>query len=114
MLGFVVERIRGVAPVEATARTIFRRRRAANDLADLANATWQAEPRNLVRRSDYIGGWALDHEYDESSVVDREIYDPPVLAQNADPSGPPMHLHSDWFPDPQTRRHVEEMKRTVI
>ena len=57
--------------------------------------------RNAIRRSDYIGGWALDEDYSAASAVDREIYDPPVLWTDADPAPPPMHLHSDWF---RTRR----------
>ena len=55
---------------------------------------------NLVRRSDYIGGWARSADL---HGVDREIYDPPVLWQQANPAPPPIHRHSDWFPDPQTR-----------
>jgi hypothetical protein len=40
--------------------------------------------------------------------VDRFIYDPATLwdADN-DPSPPAMHLHSDWFPDPQTRPYAQ-------
>ncbi|HZZ97743.1 MAG TPA: hypothetical protein VFE19_12030 [Jatrophihabitantaceae bacterium] len=69
--------------------------------------------RNVIRRSDYIGGWALDADYSATSAVDREIYDPPVLWTNADPAPPPTHLHSDWFPDPQTRPHADEMAATL-
>lgn len=69
--------------------------------------------RNAVRRSDYIGGWALDEHYSDTTVVDREIYDPPVLWDDADPTSPPAHLHSDWFSDPQTRPHVQDMKETL-
>ena len=69
--------------------------------------------RNAIRRSDYIGGWALDEDYSAASAVDREIYDPPVLWTDADPAPPPMHLHSDWFPDPQTRAHADDMAATL-
>jgi hypothetical protein len=64
--------------------------------------------RNLVRRSDYIGGWAFDPTLRpaDSARIDRVIYDPPVLWDDRDPSPPPRHLHSDWFPDPQVRPHA--------
>jgi hypothetical protein len=64
--------------------------------------------RNLVRRSDYIGGWAFspDLRSADSARIDTVIYDPPVLWDDRDPSPPPRHLHSDWFPDPQVRPHA--------
>jgi hypothetical protein len=64
--------------------------------------------RNLVRRSDYIGGWAFDPELRaaDSARVDTVIADPPVLWDDRDPSPPARHLHSDWFPDPQVRPHA--------
>lgn len=65
--------------------------------------------RNLVRRSDYIGGWALVDLPADDPLVDREIYDPPVLWTDANPSPPPAHQHSDWFPDPQTRPFADEL-----
>ena len=67
--------------------------------------------RNLVRRSDYIGGRAFDplRWPADGALVDREIYDPPVLWTDKDPSPPATHLHSDWFPDPQTRPYAREL-----
>jgi hypothetical protein len=61
--------------------------------------------RNLVRRSDYIGGWAFDPALRpaDNVLVDATIYDPPVLWPDKDPSPPATHLHSDLFADPQTR-----------
>ncbi|GAA3153371.1 hypothetical protein GCM10010531_00300 [Blastococcus jejuensis] len=64
---------------------------------------------NLVRRSDYVGGWVLQDPGTSGAVLDREIFDPPVLWADADPAPPPMHLHSDWFADPQTRRFASEL-----
>ena len=71
----------------------------------------EAPPRwcNLVRRSDYIGGYAFDRHArpDDHAVIDHYIDDPPTLWDSAnDPSPPAMHLHSDWFPDPQTRPYA--------
>jgi hypothetical protein len=64
--------------------------------------------RNLVRRSDYIGGWAFDPglRAADSARIDTVIADPPVLCDDRDPSPPARHLHSDWFPDPQVRPHA--------
>ena len=70
--------------------------------ADDAVVRW----RNLIRRSDYIGGWALADPGDAqpaSGSVDARILDPPVLWVDADPTPPPTHTHLVWFPDPQTR-----------
>jgi hypothetical protein len=72
----------------------------------------QTRWRNLVRRSDYIGGWVL-HPIPlgrrSSGPIDHEILDPPVLWPDSDPTPPPAHLHSDWFPDPQTRPYADEL-----
>ncbi|MFN2517428.1 MAG: hypothetical protein ABR604_00075 [Jatrophihabitantaceae bacterium] len=69
--------------------------------------------RNLVRRSDYIGGWALTKPPvmtdPTTRAVDHEILDPPVLWPDDNPSPPPIHRHSDWFPDPQTSPYAEEL-----
>jgi len=66
---------------------------------------------NLIRQSDYIGGWVLREDYDTGArptvEVDREILDPPVLWTDANPAPPPVHRHSDWFADPQTRPYAE-------
>jgi hypothetical protein len=71
--------------------------------------------RNLVRRSDYIGGWAFDPELRpaDSALVDVVIYDPPVLWDDRNPSPPALHLHSDWFPDPQVRPHAVALARQL-
>jgi hypothetical protein len=70
---------------------------------------------NLVRRSDYIGGYAFDAcvRPEDHAAIDHYILDPATLWDSEnDPSPPPPHLHSDWFPDPQTRPYaVQLMKR---
>jgi hypothetical protein len=63
---------------------------------------------NLVRDTDYIGGWVRDRAVDGRGV-DRQLLDPPVLWDDDDPAPPPTHLHSNWFSDPQTRPHAEEL-----
>jgi len=68
--------------------------------------------RNLVRRSDYIGGNAFDPELrrEDHERIDHLIFDPPVLWDDRDPSPPARHLHSDWFPDPQVRPHADALR----
>ena len=61
---------------------------------------------NLVRETDYIGGWARTTE---DGAVDHWILDPPVLWEDADPAPPPTHRHSNWFSDPQTRPYAERL-----
>jgi hypothetical protein len=85
--------------------------------------------RNVIRRSDFIGGWvfgfpappgaaaaASDGDSDGETLgdggrsgVDHVILDPPALWTSRDPSPPPIHKHSDWFPDPQTRPSAEDL-----
>jgi hypothetical protein len=66
--------------------------------------------RNLVRHSDYVGGIAFQDGSALHREIDRFISDPPALwVADRDPSPPPDHLHSDWFPDPQTRRYAAEL-----
>ncbi len=73
--------------------------------------------RNLVRRSDYIGGWIFERPEDPASPnwprIDHEILDPPVLWTDENPTPPPTHLHSDWFPDPQTRPYAATLAGLV-
>ncbi len=70
--------------------------------------------RNVVRRSDYIGSWIfgdpLDHlndpGYDRERWLDEQIdqpcWDPAVLVPDEDLTPPPVHRHSDWWPDPRS------------
>jgi hypothetical protein len=80
-------------------------------LTDDADVRW----RNTVRRSDYIGGWARrpipsDPAHPQPpNVVDHEIYDPPTLWSDEDPTPPPAHLHLVMFSDPQTRPYAAEL-----
>jgi len=63
--------------------------------------------RNAVRRSDYIGSWIFSppspvrtNEYLEARL-DQLCWDPVVLAPDAEPTPPPVHRHSGWWPDPR-------------
>ncbi len=63
--------------------------------------------RNAVRRSDYIGSWIFSppqpertREYLEEHL-DQLCWDPVVLAPDTEPTPPPIHRHSGWWPDPR-------------
>jgi MFS family permease len=62
--------------------------------------------RNAVRRSDYIGSWIFSppqptrtREYLERHL-DQLCWDPAILARDTEPTPPPIHRHSGWWPDP--------------
>jgi hypothetical protein len=62
--------------------------------------------RNAVRRSDYIGSWIFSppqpiqtREYLEGHL-DQLCWDPAILARDTEPTPPPIHRHSGWWPDP--------------
>ena len=62
--------------------------------------------RNAVRRSDYIGSWifsppqpARTREHLERHL-DQLCWDPVILARDKEPTPPPIHRHSGWWPDP--------------
>jgi len=64
--------------------------------------------KNLVRRSDFIGSWIFrrpEASFDDDYLrdhVDQPCLDPVLLAPDADPTPPPTHRHSGWWPDPRT------------
>ena len=62
--------------------------------------------RNAVRRSDFIGSWifsppqpARTREHLEKHL-DQLCWDPVILARDKEPTPPPIHRHSGWWPDP--------------
>jgi hypothetical protein len=63
--------------------------------------------RNAVRRTDYIGSWIFSppspsrtQEYLEEHF-DQLCWDPVLLAPDTEPTPPPVHRHSGWWPDPR-------------
>ena len=83
--------------------------RQLTQLADLLDA--DPKPgrwKNLRRRSDYIGSFIFDEpepRLDEEYLrdhIDQPCLDPPILVQNKNPSPPPTHRHSQFWPDPRT------------
>jgi hypothetical protein len=72
--------------------------------------------KNLRRRSDFIGSWIfeepkqrLDDAYLQDNI-DQPCQDPVILVQDANPSPPPTHRHSQWWQDPR----VTELGRYLV
>jgi hypothetical protein len=72
--------------------------------------------KNLRRRSDYIGSWTfeepeqrLDDAYMQDHI-DQPCQDPVILVQDANPTPPPTHRHSQWWQDPR----VTEIGRYLV
>jgi hypothetical protein len=63
--------------------------------------------RNAVRRSDYIGSWIFSPpqpsraEESLNEHLDQLCWDPVILARDTEPTPPPIHRHSGWWPDPR-------------
>ena len=76
--------------------------------------------KNLRRRSDYIGSFVFTEPQPDltdaylQAHIDQPCQDPPVLVQDANPSPPPTHRHSQFWPDPRTTevgKHLVELLR---
>lgn len=61
---------------------------------------------NMCRRSDYVGGPV-------GMGIDEWILDPPALWPSTNMTQVPSHLHSDWFPDPQTHPNVDVLAQRL-
>ena len=63
--------------------------------------------RNAVRRSDYIGSWIFSPPHPTQTPenlkehLDQLCWDPVILAPDTEPTPPPIHRHSGWWPDPR-------------
>ena len=74
--------------------------------------------KNLVRRTDYIGSWIFADPVpgvpDPAQIqpgVDQPCWDPVSVSADLDPTPPPIHYHSGFWPDPrvtQLGRHLGE------
>jgi len=84
------------------------------ELRDLLTHDGRQYWRNVVRRSDYIGSWIFDppaalrtEEYLQNRQqylarhFDQLCWDPVLLARDKEPTPPPVHRHSGWWPDPR-------------
>jgi hypothetical protein len=81
-------------------------------LARLLDTTEGGAPvrrwKNLVRRTDYIGSWIFTNpdpgNPDPVQIqpgVDQPCWDPVSLSADVDPTPPPTHYHSGFWPDPR-------------
>jgi hypothetical protein len=73
----------------------------AEQLDRLRTLTGPGDWKNLVRHSDYIGSWIFtdpgpDPKPDE---LDQLCLDPVTVTADIDPTPPPIHRHSNWWPD---------------
>jgi len=82
-------------------------RQHLEELRNLLSHHGRERWRNAVRRSDYIGSWIFSppsplrtKEYLEEHL-DQLCWDPVVLAPDTEPTPPPVHRHSGWWPDPR-------------
>jgi hypothetical protein len=89
-------------------------RRYLEELRNLLTHDGREYWRNAVRRTDYIGSWIFSsppplrtqeylqkrQEYLEKHF-DQLCWDPVLLAPDAEPTPPPVHRHSGWWPDPR-------------
>ena len=90
----------------------------------LKDTTGDVRWRNLVRESDYVGGYAFVDPRGQAAKVDRMIAEPPALwlsprgdarrGIDRSPLTVPMHLHSDWFIDRQTYPHADTLADLLL
>jgi hypothetical protein len=77
--------------------------------------------RNLIRPSDYVGSYVFEDTMEldpdgETEVhkngeclIDKRLLDPPRIIPTHGTTPPPIHEHSDYWPDPQTAVHTQEL-----
>jgi hypothetical protein len=76
----------------------------------LPTARW----RNLIRPSDYIGSYIFSNPMDRpdgNCDIDKRVLDPPRIIPAHGTTPPPIHEHSDYWPDPQTAVYTQELLR---
>jgi hypothetical protein len=76
--------------------------------------------KNLVRRSDYIGSWVIEEPewtLDDDQLqkkIDQPSWDPVTLVADLDPTPPPIHRHSGWWPDPRVAQLSDHLAAVLI
>ena len=89
-------------------------RRYLEELHDILTYDGDEHWRNAVRRTDYIGSWifrepaplrAEDYLQERQEYLEKHFdqlcWDPVLLAPDTEPTPPPVHRHSGWWPDPR-------------
>jgi hypothetical protein len=92
----------------------------AMDLEDAkVNVLPETRWRNLIRPSDYVGAHVFENtmELDPEGeveiykngdcLIDKRLLDPPRIIPTHGNTPPPIHEHSDYWPDAQTALHTE-------
>ncbi len=75
--------------------------------------------KNLRRRSDYIGSWIFTEppprlsNADLHHNIDQPCWDPVILVPDASPTPPPIHRHSQWWPDPRSNEVGDHLVRLL-
>jgi hypothetical protein len=95
---------------------------AARDLEDAkVNVLPKTRWRNLIRPSDYVGSFVFEDtmELDPDSeveiykngdcLIDKRLLDPSRIIPTHGTTPPPIHEHSDYWPDPQTAVRTQEL-----
>jgi hypothetical protein len=98
---------------------------AARDLEDAkANILPQTRWRNLIRPSDYVGSFVFEDTMELDSdgeaeiykngdcLIDKRLLDPSRIIPTHGTTPPPIHEHSDYWPDPQTALQTQELLTT--
>jgi hypothetical protein len=74
---------------------------------------------NLIRPSDYVGSYVFEdtmelkpghtkERYNNGDCqIDKRLLDPPRIVPVHGTTPPPIHEHSDYWPDPQTAVHTQ-------
>lgn len=104
--------------------------RELTELADLLDAKTPGQQpvpgqapgrwKNLRRRSDFIGSWIFEEPEQEldgaylQDHIDQPCQDPVILVQDANPSPPPTHRHSQWWQDPRTNEVGDHLVHLLL
>jgi hypothetical protein len=100
---------------------------AARDLEDAkANILPQTRWRNLIRPSDYVGSFVFEDTMELDSdgeaeiykngdcLIDKRLLDPSRIIPTHGTTPPPIHEHSDYWPDPkQHYKHKNSSRLTA-
>jgi hypothetical protein len=73
----------------------------AEQLGMLRTLTGPDDWKNLVRHSDYIGSWIFTGPGPDPNpgALDQLSLGPVTVTATIDPTPPPIHRHSNWWPD---------------
>jgi hypothetical protein len=87
----------------------------ADQLDMLRKLTGPGDWKNLVRHSDYIGSWIFTDPQPDTGPdeLDQLCLDPVTVTADIDPTPPPIHRHSNWWPDARVAETARLMLVTL-